>query len=173
MITITDNETNLRVYTAGLTLTNPLSVGSTTDGLVCSFAGGCQFSVVGNGLAGVLQGNTNNKIMVCGNQCDLDVQASSGTQATCLLPMLATSFSANEFKLVQSGELQVTWAGTGQDLLMLNDGVNTKDSEDSTATNCYAEVTAKSDHTFSLDAVKIFLNDLLNKTPYTENNLIL
>jgi len=67
----------------------------------------------------------------------------------------------------------VTWTGTVGDNTRLNDGVNTKDHIDTTATDCYAEVTAKTGFTFALDEVKIFLNNLLDKAPYTEGNLIL
>ena len=55
---------------------------------------------------------------------------------------------------------------------MLNDGVNTRDSSDST-TACYAQVSAKDGNTFIIDEVKIFLNNLLDKTPFINDNLIL
>ena len=75
--------------------------------------------------------------------------------------------------MVEASELTVTWTGTGADLMKLNDGINTKDSVDATATNCYAEVSAKPGYTFQLDSVKIFLTNLLDKAPYTDGNLIL
>jgi len=55
---------------------------------------------------------------------------------------------------------------------VLNDGVNTKDSLDSTAP-CYAQVSAEEGNTFVIDEVKIFLNNLLSKTPFVDGNLIL
>ena len=157
-------------------ITNPLSIGG--GGFVvpteCSFAGGCEFSVTSNGLAGAMQGNSEqNTVTVCGQRCELDIAASSATQMTCTLPPVITTYSAITFDMVEASELAVTWTGTGADLMKLNDGINTKDSVDATATNCYAEVSAKPGYTFQLDSVKIFLTNLLDKTPYTDGNLVL
>ena len=55
----------------------------------------------------------------------------------------------------------------------LNDGVNARDSQDNTSSNCYAEVTARAGYTFGIDQVKIFLNNLIDKAPYTNGNLLL
>ena len=68
-------------------------------------------------------------------------------------------------------DLEVTWTGTGDDMTSLNDGVNTKDSIDSTASGCYAEVTARAGFVYAIDEVKIFLNTLHDKAPYTADNL--
>jgi len=38
----------------GITLTNTLTIGAGSSGLTCSFAGGCTYSVAGNGIAGAL-----------------------------------------------------------------------------------------------------------------------
>ena len=72
-----------------------------------------------------------------------------------------------------SKKLMVSWTGTGLDNSRLNDGENTQDSEDSTSSGCYAEVTARSGFTYAIDEVKIFLNNLLDKAPYTGGNLII
>jgi len=72
---------------------------------------------------------------------------------------------------VSPKDLEVTWTGTGADMTSLNDGVNTKDSIDSTASGCYAEVTARAGFVYIIDEVKIFLNNLNNKAPYTADNL--
>ena len=110
-------------------------------------------------------------ITVCGNKCELDLEQSFGSQATCTLPPLATSYSANEFDIALSKALEVTWSGTGLDLSALNDGVNTRDSEDNSSSNCYAEVNAREGFTFAIDQVKVFLNNLLDKSPYASGNL--
>ena len=70
-----------------------------------------------------------------------------------------------------SKKLMVSWTGTGLDNSRLNDDNNTQDSEDSTSSGCYAEVTARSGFTYAIDEVKIFLNNLLDKAPYTGGNL--
>lgn len=111
--------------------------------------------------------------MVCDNKCELDVDASSGSSAVCSLPALATTYSAANFDLARPSELSVTWTGTGSMLSALNDGINIQDSQDSTASGCFAQVDARAGYTFALDEVKIFLNDLNDKAPFTDGNLIL
>ena len=41
--------------TTPVTIANPLTIGSSTAGLSCSFAGGCAYTVTGNGLFSTLQ----------------------------------------------------------------------------------------------------------------------
>lgn len=74
----------------GQTLTNTVTIDSSLNGLSCSFAGGCTFTVSGNGIAGAISGNPDNKITVCENPCELDLSQSTGSQAACKLPALAT-----------------------------------------------------------------------------------
>lgn len=47
------------------------------------------------------------------------------------------------------------------------------DLEDSTATNCYFQVQYKENHVGVLDEVKFFINQLTDKTPFIDGNLIL
>ena len=148
-----------------------MSIGAGVTGLSCSFAGGCSYTVSGNGIAGALQSSSQNQITVCGSKCELDLAASSGSEAVCTLPSLATSYSAIAYDIVQSKEITTQWTGTGLDLSRLNDGVNTKDSIDHTPQNCYAQVTASEGFTFAIDEAKIFLNGLLDKEPFTNGNL--
>jgi len=110
------------------TLTNSLSIGSGASGVSCSYAGGCTYTVSGNGLAGAIQSDMDNKITVCGNECSLDLNASTGSEAACTLPPLATSFSADAFDIVKANDIMTKWTGTGLDLNKLNDNINTKDS---------------------------------------------
>lgn len=153
------------------TLTNTLAIGGASTGLSCSFAGGCTYEVEGNGIAGALQSNPNNSITVCGNDCVLDVDQSTGSSAACTLPPLATTYSAGEYDLLRPKDMEVEYTGTGLDLSKLTDGINTQDSEDHSSSGCFAEVTAREGFTFSIGSVKMFLNDLLDKEPYTDGNL--
>ena len=89
----------------GQTLTNTLNIGAGASGLSCSFAGQCVYTVAGNGIAGAIQANTSNKITVCGNECELDMSASTGSEAACRLPALATSYSASTFDIELPHEL--------------------------------------------------------------------
>lgn len=54
----------------------------------------------------------------------------------------------------------------------LNDGVNTVDVIDSTSSGCMAQASARVGYTFSIDAVKIFLTQLIDKTPYIDGALV-
>lgn len=69
-----------------------------------------------------------NQITVCGNVCELDLTQSTGSQAACTLPSLATTYSADAFDIALPKKLEVSWTGTGLDLSKLNDDVNTQDS---------------------------------------------
>jgi len=42
------------------------------------------------------------------------------------------------FGITKSDVLKTTWTGTGTNLSVLNDGINTKDLVDNTQLSCYA-----------------------------------
>lgn len=175
IVTFTDSvsKVSLRADSNGQTLTNALGAVSGAASLECSFAGGCTYSISGTGLASALQSSDMNKVTVCENECVLDLASSDSSQASCTLPALATSYSANEYDLIKASNLAVQWTGTGSNPQALNDDVNTKDLSDTTSSGCFAEVSARPGYTFSIEEVKIFLNSLTNKTPYINGNLIL
>lgn len=75
------------------------------------------------------------------------------------------------FDIALPKDIMATWTGTGLDLSKLNDGENTVDSQDNTSSGCYAQVTARDGYTFAVEEVKMFLNNLLDKAPYTDDNL--
>lgn len=139
-VTFSDDVTGVAVTTDanGQTLTNALVITGGSVGLECSFAGGCTYNIAGNGIAGMLQSDENNSIMVCDNKCELDVAASSGSTAACVLPALASTYSALNFDMAAPGELEVRWTGTGSNMDVLRDGINVQDLDDSTGSGCYA-----------------------------------
>jgi len=108
-VTFTDTISGVALTTDadGQTLTNALSIGAASTGLECSFAGGCSYSIAGNGIAGILQADDNNSIMICDNKCELDVAASTGQSAVCSIPALASTYSALTFDIATPGELEV------------------------------------------------------------------
>ena len=71
--------------------------------MVCSFQGGCSYSVSAVGLTSALAPRENfdhdNRIEVCGQVCQLDQTASSASQATCTVPPVATSYSASNYDI--------------------------------------------------------------------------
>ena len=81
----------------------PLDITDSQSGLVCSFQGGCSYSVTANGLTSALLPGEfeekSNRIEVCGQVCELDVSTSDASQATCTVPPVATSYSASNFEI--------------------------------------------------------------------------
>lgn len=62
------------------TLTVSLSVTSSSNGLQCSFAGGCNLVVSADGLSSLLRNDTtNNYITVCDEKCVFDEASSTST----------------------------------------------------------------------------------------------
>ena len=125
-VTFTDSVTGVALTTDAdsLDLTNALVITSSSAGLECSFAGGCPYEINANGLAGLLQSDESSTIEICGNKCELDIASSSGTTAVCMLPALASTYSALMFDIVTPSELEVKWTGTGSNMDVLNDGIN-------------------------------------------------
>jgi hypothetical protein len=65
-------------------VTQELSVPSSSSGFECSFAGGCDFEVTSTGLASILKGDSDsNYISVCNERCVFDETISSATVAKC------------------------------------------------------------------------------------------
>ena len=152
-----------------VTVTNAVTVSASTSGLECSFQGGCTYEVTANGLTSTLKGSTTDKIDVCGRSCVMDEAASDALKVVCKLPLVATTYSYSNYKVVSSGQLHDgTWTGTATatELAKLIDGTNTIDMVDSTASDCYFQVAYKTDHVGVLDEAKFFVNSLLDKTPF-------
>jgi hypothetical protein len=65
-------------------LTNALSVSSSTNSLACSFAGGCEYEVTAAGLSNVLKNSPKtNYISVCDEICEFDESASTADSVKC------------------------------------------------------------------------------------------
>lgn len=156
---------------ASLTGQPAFAIGTPASGVACSFAGGCSYQVSGGaGQAALLAGGIMT-IEVCGLPCEYDAANSDATSATCTMPPLATTYSASEYEIVQSAELDIDFTGTGDDMSVLSDGVNTIDSSDSSSSDCVVQADAQSGNTFILDAVRIFFNQIDNKSPFIDGNL--
>lgn len=76
------------------TLTLSLSVTSSSNGVQCSFAGGCNIEVNAEGLSSLLKNDTtNNYITVCDEKCIFDEVSSTSTKAVCRMPPISTVYS--------------------------------------------------------------------------------
>lgn len=113
-----------------------------TENLVCSFQGGCSYTVTYNGLATTINSDDTSYIEVCGHECVLDIGSSGPTEAVCLVPSVATAYSIAEFKIVEDDFLtDFTVSGTASEseLDKLFDQDNTVDLIDADA-NCFFQV---------------------------------
>ena len=100
----------LVAYSIGVTLTNAVTVlaSDSTSGLTSSFAGGLSYTIAkANVYASLLEAG--NRITVCGNVCPLDATQSDSTKAVCILPKLATTYSATTYQITQTGPIEGTW----------------------------------------------------------------
>lgn len=131
--------------------------------------------MTGTGLATALQGTEANTITICENECVLDMDASDVDTARCTVPALATVYSKDTYNLVESAAISGTWSGSGSasELLKLTDGDNLNDYTDGTASGCYFSLSARSGYVFYVDEAKLFINDLTDKSPYIDGNLVL
>lgn len=151
---------------------NALSVSGSSSGLTCSFQGGCAYSVTANGLTSVLlpgEEAHENRIEVCGQRCEVDASASDASQATCIVPPIATSYSASNFEIVTADNVfthtsSVTASAMDQ-VANLFDGDNLNDYVDSAA-SCFVEAQFLDSYVGVLDSIKFFINNLHDNTPF-------
>lgn len=74
-----------------------------------------------------------NKIQMCGTDCVLRSDLSDSSYAVCEMPMLATSYSVENYKVAESVDLKGTIFPEGSALL--HDGL-TVESFESTSSSC-------------------------------------
>ena len=112
-------------------------------------------------------------INVCDMPCIYSPTESDADDVTCRLPPLASIYSHGRYEIAETGELEVAFKGTGtaENMAMLSDGLNTVDYYDSTESGCTVQADAKDGKSFMLDAVRVFFNELQDRTPYTDGNL--
>ena len=70
----------------------------------------------------------------------MDEGASDSSKVVCKLPLIATTYSISNYKVVSSENIVAgTWTGTASDaeLKKLTDGRNTVDISDSTSSDCF------------------------------------
>lgn len=131
-----------------------------TPTLTCSFAGGCPYTIAAEGLAASLAADEINSITVCGTRCEFSEALSDADQATCILPSVTTSYSANNFRAEQAYMLTGTWTASDMSQVYKVHDLDTADSYiDSTASNCFIQLELMSMHHGILDEFKFFVNN--------------
>jgi hypothetical protein len=111
---------------------------------------------------------TADHIDVCGEPCAIG-STSTSSKVVCTLPHVATTYSATNYKIVETGTMHVgTWTGTAAatEIPKLTNDKNLIDYTDATSENCHFQVKYKDNHVGVLNEVKFFVNDLNDKTPF-------
>jgi hypothetical protein len=87
---------------------NQLTVGSSSSGLKCSFAGGCQYqlkSAIGKGVVSLLKHfPDDNYVQVCEKKCTFIEADSSAGDVRCSLPRVSTTYSNENYGIAQVDE---------------------------------------------------------------------
>jgi hypothetical protein len=113
-----------------------------------------------------------NRIEVCGQRCEIDASASDATQATCVVPPIATAYSADNFEIVTADNVfthtEAVTASAMDQLANLFDGNNLNDYVDSSA-SCFVEAQFKDSYVGVLDSIKFFINNLYDNAPFVGN----
>jgi hypothetical protein len=144
------------------TLTNDMSVSSSTSGLTCSFAGGCDYEVTSAGLSNMLKSNPKfNYISVCDEVCEFNETASSSASAKCRVPLLSTIYSNEQFAIATETEDldSGVYFGTADNVSGAFDGIMTNTPVDS-STECSLGIQFKENHVGMISQVKYFMRDM-------------
>jgi hypothetical protein len=139
--------------------------------MMCSFAGGCDYTIVSPGLKSSLSGIDNSSIEVCGNTCIFDAEQSDAGLSTCHLEPLVSRYSAETYQLATSEVLKGTWdeGSSARQLDKLNDGVLTIDYEDSSSECFFKFQDARENYVYSISEVRFFINSLTRRPAHVDN----
>jgi hypothetical protein len=110
-------------------LTNALTVLASSSGLVCSFAGGCEYEVTSNSLAIMLSNDSSsNYISICDELCVYDESSSSAASVKCKIPEVSTIYSNDQFSIAtESEDLDSgVYFGTSSENSLAFDGILTE-----------------------------------------------
>mmetsp|Transcript_20884 Transcript_20884/g.32246 ORF Transcript_20884/g.32246 Transcript_20884/m.32246 type:complete len:613 (+) Transcript_20884:4414-6252(+) len=150
------------------TISNPVSITSSSSNVECSFAGGCIYKITAEGLATVAQKSPEeNYLQVCGSNCTFDSDASTGDDMACKLPAVSTVYSNANFGVekithdLDSGN----YFGSSDEVSILWDGDITIEHSDDSA-ECIAGMEFKENHVAVLSQVKYFMGDIDDKLLY-------
>lgn len=171
LIFIADSDAHeLTAYSDGTVLIdNVLTVSSSSAGLSCSFAGGCEYSINAQGLFSNFA-DAANQVTVCGNVCEISATASSDATTVCILPEFISTYSIEQYNIVEVEVLTGTWVGTASDaeLAKLTDKNNLNDLVDATV-GCNFGIDFVDEQVGTVYEAKIFITDLNNSTPFVGN----
>jgi hypothetical protein len=88
---------------------------------------------------------------------------------------VSTSYSVSEFKVIAAGVLDGKWTGSASasELAKAHDGINVKDIQGFAAGECDIQLAFRAGYVGVLEGAQFFINNLVDKSPYTDGNLVL
>jgi hypothetical protein len=143
-----------------------------TAATTSSYAGGIKYTMTANNLYATLK-EAGNSVTMCGNKCLLSASDSDSSKAVCMTPALSTTFSSTNYKIGTKGTIKEgiwTSSASATEVNKVSDDKWPTEFTDTSATP-FIELAFVDDHVGVLDAVKIFINDLLDKTPFIGTKL--
>jgi len=158
------------VEDAAAVLTNAISVtaSSSSSGMECSFAGGCDLEISALGLTQMISSDPhNNRIDVCGRPCELSDTADASV-ARCKLPALPTTFSDQNFGIQTNAKLtEFEVTSTGEQWEKMFDDNLYNFNDDGTG-DCHTTMTFKTGHLATLTKMRVYLPGNLAKSLYID-----
>jgi hypothetical protein len=174
-VTFVDQTTGarLKALNEAVDQTQPLIVNEPNNPVECSFAGGCSYTVSGHSVTASLLYNSDDYLTICGNPCTIDETLSTALDAVCRIPALATTYSNDLFGLVEAGPMALDWqtSASASETSKLTDG-NLKIDFSPAGGSCEVKATARAEHALVVEEVGIFINNLIDKGPYSDGNLV-
>lgn len=153
-------------------LKRPFSLSSSSSGVECSFAGGCEYSV--SGTAGIQQmfhsDPENNYVKVCEKRCEYDDESSTADEIKCKLPAIPTTYSNLNYGIgaVEQALNSGVYFGVSQAYKAFNDDIF--DIVNDNSNTCILGMEFREGYVGSLQQVKYFIDYITDRGQY-ENNL--
>jgi hypothetical protein len=137
-----------------------MTIGSSTSGLECSFAGGCKYEVQAMGLSQSLKVKDTNYLTVCGQRCQFLAADSTASSAWCSLPPVSTTYSNENFAIAEMSEdlkAPITFGTNGfAEAAFDNNNLNNAGDD---SVSCNIGVQFKDGHVGMISQVRYFLKE--------------
>lgn len=128
-------------------LANLLAITASTQGLECSFAGGCAYEITAKGLSSLLKNSKNHHVSVCDQICEYNEADSTADKAVCRIPRISTTYSDSNFKIAKSVDVLSSgvYFGSNANSAKAFDGNLLVGAEDDTV-DCHIGMSFKEKH---------------------------
>lgn len=146
-------------------IVNPLTITGSSEGLICSFNGGCTLEIQGQGLASRVKSEDMN-IDVCGKRCTFREDLSDSSKAVCELPAIQTVASNLVFEITPSANIIGSTSSSPAFMAdQVFDGVNMPGISGSGA-SCWIRVDYTVGMVGALDELRFFMDYFPDTSTY-------